>query len=79
MGTGSDEMTILNEKTLIPLSILGIVVYVIFFIGSSYQQVNANTDNIKSIKLNQLEVIRLLNSIDKRTVRIETKLENAAK
>jgi hypothetical protein len=50
------------------------IAYVIFLVGSGYQQLNANTLNIDKLRADDREAITLLRDISERLIRIETKI-----
>jgi hypothetical protein len=64
----------ITQDTLLPISLMAAIAYVIFLVGSGYQQLNANTLNIDKLRADDREAITLLRDISERLIRIETKI-----
>ena len=61
----------INEKTLLPLSMICAIAYVAFLVGGTFSRLNAAESRIVGIE----ESFKTLKSIESRLVSIETKLE----
>jgi hypothetical protein len=75
MGTRDRGFKKITHDTLIPLSLIGAIAYVIFLVGSGYQQLNANTLAIGRMQIDDKESVQMLRLISERLSRIEATLE----
>ena len=65
----------ISEKTLLPLSFVIVLFGAVFWVSSLSFQVSANASNIRGQERDLKTAIELLHNIDKRLIRIETKLK----
>lgn len=64
----------ITQDTVLPISLIGAIAYIIFLVGSGYQQLNANTLTIGKILEDDKGSIVILRDICERLSRIEVKL-----
>jgi len=72
MGTRESGFRKITQDTLLPISLIAAIAYVIFLVGSGYQQLNANTLKIGELRADDREAITLLRDISERLSRMET-------
>ena len=73
------DATKITQNTLLPVSLIGTLIFLAFQIGISYNDVEAHTQKIEAIEMESKEVIKTLKSIENRLIKMETALELLAK
>lgn len=66
----------ITENTLVPISLLTVIVGGVFWLSSMYSKVEAHAKSMEVVEAKQDKHIEVLQSIDKRLTRIEAKLES---
>jgi len=66
---------ILNEDTLVPISLVLVFIGGVYWLSSLYFNTNANAKAIEEMARNEAETRAILMSIDQRLSRIEGKLD----
>ena len=71
-----EDKTVITEKTLIPISLVGMAIIVVIYVVTIGIKASANSDEIEKLQNEKTEILRELKTHGEALVRIETKLEN---
>jgi len=69
----------ITQDTLMPLTLIGTLLYVVFQVGGSYSQIQSNTKKISTIEIDSKEYLKTLKMIDSRLIKMETSIELLSK
>jgi len=69
----------ITQNTLLPLSLVIALGYVIFAIGNSYSQITVNKNDISEVDTDIKEALKTLRNIELRLMKIETSIKLMAK
>jgi len=69
----------ITQDTLMPLTLIGTLLYVVFQVGGSYSQIQGNTKKISTIEIDSKEYLKTLKMIDSRLIKMETSIELLSK
>jgi len=65
----------ISEETLLPISLVIVLVGGVFWLSSAYSQITANAADIADIKDERVELTTVISRIDRRLSRIEGRLK----
>jgi len=77
--TKGQKVTKLTQDTLMPLSLIATLFYLIFAVGGKDHQLQANTAKIEIMQTADKELLKTLKSVEYRLIKMETSLELLAK
>lgn len=73
--TNGEKVNSITKDTLMPLSLIGALLWGGVQIGGSLTEVKANTVKIDTLKKESKETLSTLRSIESRLIRMESKME----
>ena len=77
--TRAEKATKITQETLMPITLISTLLYLVFQIGGSYKEVQEHGLDIKNMQIESKEVLKTLKSVESRLIKIETSLEVLAK
>ena len=69
----------ITQETLMPLTLIGSLLYIIFHVGMTFNRLEANTSKIEAMQIADRETLKTLKSMELRQMKMETTLELLAK
>ena len=77
--TKGQKVTKLTQDTLMPLSLIATLFYLIFAVGGKDQQLQANTAKIEIMEIADKEQLKALKSVEFKLIKMQATLDLLAK